>query len=71
MFSTLDQIPTEEDEDDCITTYWRMFNSSGFSEDVPFTNGLTYEDFRAGNYFVVFDLSTSGRCNSSNLVPGE
>jgi len=36
---------TEETEDDCLLTYWRMFNNLGFSGDVPFTNGLTYDDF--------------------------
>lgn len=66
-----DQLDTEETEDDCIVTYWKMFNNSGFTENVPFTNGLTYDDFRKGNYFVVFDLSTSSKCGSSNLIPGK
>jgi len=60
----------EETEDDCLLTYWRMFSNGGFSDNVPFTNGITYEDFRKGNYFVVFDLSTSSKCNSSQLIPG-
>lgn len=63
-------LDTEETEDDCLFTYWKLFQNSGFTPDVPFTNGLTYEDFRNGHYLVVFDLSTSSRCNSSNLIPG-
>ncbi|MBM3939138.1 MAG: hypothetical protein FJ333_10880 [Sphingomonadales bacterium] len=64
-------IDPEETEDDCLLTYWRMFNNSGFSDDVPFTNGITYDDFRKGYYFSIFDLSTSSKCNSSQLIPGK
>ena len=50
-------------------TYYKLFNNSGFTENVPFTNSITYEDFRLEFYFCVFDLSTSARCNSSALIP--
>lgn len=64
------QIDSDEGKNECVMTYWRFFNNSGFSEDIPFTNSVTYDDFRHGFYFVVFDLSTSSRCNSANLIPG-
>jgi len=36
---------------------------------MPFTNSISYDDFRKSFYFSVFDLSTSNRCNSSGLIP--
>ena len=45
-----------------------MFQNGGFANTLT-TNGLSYDDFRSGYYFVVNDLSTSGKCGISNLIP--
>ena len=43
----LDQIETRETEDDCILSYWKMFQNGGFGYDNPLlTNGISYDDFR-------------------------
>lgn len=33
------------------------------------TCGISYDDFRRGNFFAVYDLSTSGKCGSNFVVP--
>jgi len=63
------QLDPDETEDECIMTYSKFFLNSGFSDNLPFTNSITYDDFRNGYYFCVFDLSTSSRSTSSGLIP--
>ena len=45
----VDQIETRETEDDCIFTFWKMFQNGGFGNSL-FTNGLSYDDFREVDY---------------------
>lgn len=44
--SPLDQIDCRETSSECIKSYWRMFQNSGFPANSPFTNGISYQDFR-------------------------
>lgn len=69
--SVIDQLDADETKNECVMSYYRFFNSSGFRENTPFTNSITYDDFRNGYYFAIFDLSTSSKCFSANLVPGK
>ena len=48
--------------------YWRMLQSSGLNQS-PFSNGITYEDFRNGYYMAVYDLTTSAKAGSNFVVP--
>lgn len=57
------------DKEDCIVTFYKLYQNSGFSENLPFTCSITYEDFKSGFYLCVFDLSTSSKCNSAGLTP--
>lgn len=41
----LDQLETRETFEDCMVTYWRMFQMGGFGRTL-FTNGITYDAFR-------------------------
>lgn len=41
----IDQLDIKESLEDCIITYWRMFQMSGFARTL-FTNGITYDAFR-------------------------
>jgi hypothetical protein len=34
-----------------------------------FSNGITYDDFKNGYFFAVYDLSTSGRAGTNFVVP--
>jgi len=45
-----------------------MFASNGQINSL-FSNSITYEDFRNGYFFAVYDLSTSGKSNSNFLIP--
>ena len=33
------------------------------------TNGISYDDFRKGFFFGVYDLSTSAKCGTNYVVP--
>ena len=48
--------------------YWRMLQFSGLNQS-PFSNGISYEDFRNGYFVAVFDLSTSGKAGSNFVIP--
>ena len=41
----VDSLDSRETEEDCITTYWRLFQIGGFGRTL-FTNGIDYEAFR-------------------------
>ena len=41
----LDQIETTETKDDCIFTYWKMFQNGGFASTLT-TNSISYDDFK-------------------------
>lgn len=64
----IDQIDDQQTEDECLKTYWRMFNSNGQVNSL-FSNSISYEDFRGGYFFAVYDLSTSGKANSNFVIP--
>ena len=43
--------------------YWRMLQNSGLNQS-PFSNGISYDDFRNGFFVAVFDLSTSAKAGA-------
>ena len=50
----LDQLETRETADDCVFTYWKMFQNGGFGNTLT-TNSITYEDFKYFSYpFIKF-----------------
>ena len=66
--NSLDQVEDKSTEDECMQMYWRMFKFNGQLNSL-FSNGITYDDFRYGYYFCVFDLSTSGKSGTNYVVP--
>ena len=66
--NSLDQVEDKANEDECMQMYWRMFKFNGQLNSL-FTNGISYDDFRNGYFFAVFDLSTSGKCGTNYVVP--
>lgn len=66
--NSLDQVEDKPNEDECMQMYWRMFKFNG-QLNTLFTNGISYDDFRNGYFFAVFDLSTSGKCGTNYVVP--
>lgn len=66
--TSVDQIEDHQTEDECMTMYWRMMEFTGLNQS-PFSNGISYEDFRKGYFMAVFDLTTSGHAGSSFLIP--
>ena len=66
--NSLDQVEDKSTEDECMQMYWRMFKFNGQLNSL-FSNGITYDDFRNGYYFCVFDLSTSGKSGTNYVVP--
>jgi len=56
------------EKEDCIVTFYKLYHNSGFTENLPFTCSITYEDFRTGFYLCAFDLSTSSQCNSAGQL---
>jgi len=63
------QLDTSETEEDCSITFWKLYHNSGYTENLPFSCSISYEDFKQGYYLAVFDLSTSSNCNSAGLTP--
>ena len=41
----LDQLDSQETLDDCVFTYWKMFQNGGFANTLT-TNSISYEDFK-------------------------
>lgn len=66
--NSLDQVEDKSNEDECMQMYWRMFKFNGQLNSL-FSNGITYDDFRNGYFFCVFDLSTSGKSGTNYVVP--
>ena len=66
--NSLDQVEDRPNEDECMQMYWRMFKFNG-QLNTLFTNGISYDDFRNGYFFAVFDLSTSGKSGTNYVVP--
>lgn len=64
----IDQIEDNQTQDECIQSFWRMYAFNGQLNSLH-TCGISYDEFRRGNYFAVYDLSTSGRCGSNYVVP--
>lgn len=48
--------------------YFRMNQFCGLNQS-PFSNGISYADFRKGYFMAVFDLSTSMAAGSGQLLP--
>jgi len=48
--------------------YFRMFYFNGLINS-PFTNGISYQDFRNGYFFSTMDLTTSGKAGSNFVIP--
>jgi len=46
------QLDPEENKDQCVVTFWKLYNNSGFTQNYPFTCSISYEDFKKGYYFV-------------------
>ena len=66
--NSLDQVEDKANQDECIQMYWRMFKFNGQLNSL-FSNGISYDDFRNGYFFAVYDLSTSGKCGTNFVVP--
>jgi hypothetical protein len=66
--NSLDQVEDKANEDECMQMYWRMFKFNG-QLNTLFSNGISYDDFRNGYFFAVYDLSTSGKCGTNFVVP--
>jgi hypothetical protein len=66
--NSLDQVEDKANQDECMQMYWRMFKFNG-QLNTLFSNGISYDDFRNGYYFAVYDLSTSGKCGTNFVVP--
>ena len=66
--NSIDQVEDKPNEDECMQMYWRMFKFNGQLNSL-FTNGISYDDFRNGYFFAVFDLSTSGKSGTNYVVP--
>ena len=66
---SLDQLDDKSDEDQTMQQYFRMSYFTGQLNSL-FSNGITYDDFKNGYFFAVYDLSTSGRgAGSAFLSP--
>jgi len=67
--SSIDQLEDFQTADDAMQMFWRMIAFNGLA-DSPFSNGISYHDFKNGFFFATFDLSTSGKSSGSSfLVP--
>ena len=56
----LDQLETRETSDDCVFTYWKMFQNGGFGNTLT-TNSITYDDFK-------YSFSNSNQSNPTFLI---
>jgi len=46
--------------------FWRMNQFCGFNQS-PFSNGVSYDEFRKGYFMAVYDLTTSGKAGTKFL----
>ncbi len=54
--------------DECMQMFWRMYNCNGQLNSLA-TCGISYNDFKNGFFFAVYDLSTSGKCGTNFVIP--
>jgi hypothetical protein len=66
--TSIDQVDDKSDVDQTMQQYFRMSYFTGQLNSL-FSNGISYEDFRNGYFFAVYDFSTSGHSGSSFLIP--
>lgn len=64
----LDQLDDSQTEDECIKSFYRMFDANGQANSL-FSNSLNYKDFRRAYFFSCYDLLTSSKCGTSYVVP--
>jgi hypothetical protein len=64
----IDHVEDKQNADECIQMFWRMYNFNGQLNTLQ-SNGISYDDFRKGFFFAVYDLSTSGKCGTNYVVP--
>jgi hypothetical protein len=64
----IDQIDDSQTEDECANSYYRLCQTTGVLN-TPFSNGITYEEFRKGYFLSCYDLSTSGKCGTNYVIP--
>jgi len=48
--------------------FYRMILFNGLANS-PFSNGISYQDFRNGYFFATFDLTTSGKAGTNFVIP--
>jgi hypothetical protein len=51
-----------------MQAYWRLYTFNGM-QNSNFTCGISYDDFRNGFFFLLYDVSTSGKSGSNYVVP--
>ena len=61
-------VEDKSNKDECMQMFWRMYFYNGQLNSLT-TNGISYDDFRNGFFFGVYDLSTSGKCGTNYVVP--
>ena len=66
--NSIDSIEDKATVDQAMQQFWRMYYFNGQLNSL-FSNGLTYSDFLKGNFFCVYNFSTSNKAGSSYLVP--
>jgi hypothetical protein len=67
--TSIDQVDDKSEKDQTMQQYFRMSYFTGQLNSL-FSNGISYQDFRNGYFFAVYDFSTSGRSSGSSfLIP--
>ena len=66
--SPIDQIDDKQTEDECLNSYFRLCQTTGVLNS-PYTNGISYYDFRNGQFLSCYDLSTSSKCGTNYVIP--
>jgi len=56
----IDALEDTQNIDECMEQFWRMIVFNGLATS-PFSNGISYFDFRNGFFFATFDLTTSSK----------
>ena len=64
----LDQMTSRATRDDATAVYYRFQYFLGMAN-TPRGNYVSYEDFLNGNYFTIYDLSTSSKADVDYIVP--
>jgi hypothetical protein len=61
-------VEDKSNRDECMQMFWRMYNCNGQLNSLA-TCGISYDDFKNGFFFAVYDLSTSGKCATNFVIP--